>query len=80
MLSFGYDTLDPFTGDLAICADLVQQEALAQEKLVEAHWAHLVVHGVLHLMGFDHIDDNDARDMEALETTIMQQLKYTDPY
>jgi probable rRNA maturation factor len=71
-----YDCL----GDLVICAPLVAAEALQQGKLVEAHWAHLVVHGMLHLQGFDHQSDEQATRMEALEIEILDTLGYTNPY
>lgn len=81
VLSFPYDDNDDFfTGDLAICAPLVIEQAHDQDKLVIAHWAHLVIHGVLHLMGYDHIEDSDARIMEATESAIMHELHYEDPY
>lgn len=67
-------------GDLVICAPVVQREALEQGKTAEAHWAHLTVHGVLHLLGHDHLDDNEAEQMEALERTILAGLRYPDPY
>jgi probable rRNA maturation factor len=71
-----YDCL----GDLVICAPVVVAEARAQGKLVEAHWAHLVVHGMLHLQGFNHQSDDDTRQMEALEIRILGTLGYTNPY
>lgn len=80
VLSFSYDESDFFTGDLAVCADLVKQEALEQNKAITAHWAHLMIHGVLHLMGHDHIDPNEADTMESLERTILAELDYPDPY
>ena len=67
-------------GDLVICAPLVKQEARAQEKTAKAHWAHLVVHGTLHLLGFDHIKKKDAAQMEALEIKILSQLGFDNPY
>lgn len=67
-------------GDLAICAPLAAAEAEAQGKTPEAHWSHLVVHGVLHLLGFDHIGDHDAGTMEAEERAILARLGYPDPY
>lgn len=67
-------------GDLAICAPVVEREAQAQGKSSDAHWAHLTVHGVLHLCGYDHEAAADAAAMEALETRILQQLGYQDPY
>ncbi|NAW69673.1 rRNA maturation RNase YbeY [Vibrio sp. V27_P1S3P104] len=67
-------------GDLVICQPVVEQEAIEQEKPLMAHWAHMVVHGSLHLLGYDHIDDQDADEMEALETEIMQKMGFNDPY
>jgi len=67
-------------GDLAICAEVVENEAVEQQKNAESHWAHMVVHGMLHLQGYDHVEDGDAQKMESLETTIMQQLGFIDPY
>lgn len=75
------ETLElPFLGDLVICAPLVCEEAQAQNKAVTAHWAHLCVHGCLHLLGYDHIEDNEAEQMEALETRILESLGYPNPY
>lgn len=70
----------PLLGDLIICRQVVEQEAAEQGKTVEAHWAHMVVHGTLHLLGHDHIEDEEAEEMEALETEIMLALGYPDPY
>jgi len=70
----------PLLGDLVICRQVVEQEAQEQEKPLEAHWAHMVVHGSLHLLGYDHIEDDEAEEMEALETEIMLALGYADPY
>ncbi|MGE3318651.1 MAG: rRNA maturation RNase YbeY [Candidatus Berkiella sp.] len=67
-------------GDIAICAPVVQQEAILQAKPLEAHFAHMVVHGVLHLLGFDHENDQDANEMESLEVTILEKLGFKDPY
>jgi probable rRNA maturation factor len=67
-------------GDLVICAPVVTREAEAQGKRLEAHWAHLVVHGTLHLLGFDHEKEAEAQQMEALETAILAGLGYPDPY
>ena len=67
-------------GDLVICAPLVATEAAAQEKSAEAHWAHLVVHGMLHLQGFDHEDEAAAAAMEAIESKILDSLGYANPY
>ncbi|MBS98176.1 MAG: rRNA maturation RNase YbeY [Oceanospirillaceae bacterium] len=67
-------------GDLAICADVVEQEAQEQNKTVTDHWAHMVIHGTLHLLGFDHIKDDEAEVMEALEIELLAQLGIADPY
>ena len=67
-------------GDLIICRQVVEQEAKEQQKPLEAHWAHMVVHGSLHLLGYDHIEDDEAEEMESLETEIMLALGYEDPY
>lgn len=67
-------------GDLIICKQVVEKEALEQNKPLSAHWAHMVVHGALHLLGYDHIDDDEADEMESLETEIMQKMGFEDPY
>ena len=70
----------PLLGDLVICAGVVAQEAKEQQKTLTAHWAHMVVHGSLHLLGFDHINDADALAMEAEEIQILAELGFADPY
>jgi len=67
-------------GDLAICAEVVASEAQQQQKTLLSHWAHMVVHGMLHLQGYDHIENTQAEQMETLEREIMQQLGFADPY
>lgn len=67
-------------GDLVICAPVVQQEAIAQGKTEWSHWAHMTVHGVLHLLGFDHQNAQNAETMENLERDILAQLGISDPY
>ncbi|GEA61780.1 rRNA maturation RNase YbeY [Vibrio comitans] len=67
-------------GDLVICKQVVEDEAVQQQKPLTAHWAHMVVHGSLHLLGYDHIQDDEAEEMESLETEIMQGLGFEDPY
>ena len=67
-------------GDLVICAPVVEQEAWDQGKSVEAHWAHMVVHGVLHLLGYDHLNDSEAEEMEGLEVEILAKIGFPDPY
>ena len=70
----------PLFGDLVFCAPVVAREAAEQGKTLEAHYAHLAVHGMLHLQGFDHEQDDEAEVMEALETVILAKLGYDDPY
>lgn len=70
----------PLLGDLVICRQVVEREAQEQNKMLFAHWAHMVVHGSLHLLGYDHLADDEAEEMEALEIEIMQGLGYSDPY
>ncbi|MCZ4295837.1 MULTISPECIES: rRNA maturation RNase YbeY [Vibrio] len=67
-------------GDLIICRQVVEREAIEQNKPLMAHWAHMVVHGSLHLLGYDHIEDDEAEEMESLETEIMQEMGFDDPY
>ena len=70
----------PLLGDLVICRQVVEREAVEQNKPLMAHWAHMIVHGSLHLLGYDHIEDAEAEEMESLETEIMQGLGFADPY
>ena len=69
-----------YLGDLVVCAPLVYEEAIAQQKPLVAHWAHLVIHGVLHLLGYDHEQPDEAVIMEALEVTVLASLGYDNPY
>ena len=84
VLSFPFECPDevelPLLGDLVICRQVVEREAVEQEKPLMAHWAHMVVHGSLHLLGYDHIENDEAEEMESLETRIMQGLGFDDPY
>ena len=85
VLSFPADVPDdlldiPLLGDLVICVAVVEREAAEQGKTLEAHWAHLVIHGCLHLLGYDHIDDEEAEEMEALERELLAELGHPDPY
>ncbi len=70
----------PLLGDIVLCAPVVAREAAEQAITLEAHYCHLVVHGVLHLQGFNHIEENEAEAMEARETQIVTSLGYDDPY
>ena len=84
VLSFPFDAVTPeplpILGDLVICAPVLVREAAEQQKTITAHWAHIVIHGVLHLLGYDHIEDQDAEQMESLETEIMLILDFPPPY
>ena len=85
VLSFPADIPDglldiPLLGDLVICVAVVEHEAAEQGKELAAHWAHLVIHGCLHLLGYDHIDDDEATEMEDLERKLLAELGYADPY
>ncbi|MDG1494426.1 MAG: rRNA maturation RNase YbeY [Porticoccaceae bacterium] len=84
VLSFPFDAVTPeplpILGDLVICAPVLAREALEQHKTTTAHWAHIVIHGVLHLLGYDHIEDQEAEQMESLETAILVNLDFPPPY
>lgn len=84
ILSFPFETdipLEvPLLGDIVICAPVVVREALEQHKDVSAHWAHLLIHGTLHLLGYDHLTDSEAVAMEQQEIMLMQQLGFSNPY
>jgi len=80
VLTFVYDDARPRTGDVVLCAPVVRREATMQHKPLAAHYAHLVVHGMLHLQGFDHERAGDAALMEARETAILAVLGHADPY
>jgi probable rRNA maturation factor len=84
VLSFPYEPLPGVSsgllGDIVVCAPVVAEEAVRQGKSLDAHWAHLVMHGVLHLQGYDHHHDPDACRMEAMETRLLAGLGFDDPY
>ncbi|MDA9007974.1 rRNA maturation RNase YbeY [Porticoccaceae bacterium] len=84
VLSFPFENESPeplpLIGDIVICAPVVAKEAREQNKALDAHWAHMMIHGVLHLLGYDHQNENDANLMESLETEIMQGLGFPPPY
>ena len=84
VLSFpagGIEAMEPdLLGDIVICAPVVEREAKQQKKSYDAHLAHMVVHGMLHLMGYDHTTDQDAASMESIETNILKNLGYGNPY
>ncbi|WP_037027502.1 rRNA maturation RNase YbeY [Psychromonas aquimarina] len=70
----------PLLGDLVICKQVVENEALQQNKSVTEHWAHMLIHGTLHLLGYDHIIEQEAVEMETLETKLLIELGFADPY
>jgi probable rRNA maturation factor len=80
VLTFPLTEMPHLIGDIIICAPVVEAEAHAQNKSIEAHYAHLTVHGVLHLHGYDHITEPQAELMESLEVTILRKLGYANPY
>ena len=83
VLSFpidGLDVLPGLLGDVVICAPVANAEARRDGKTADAHWAHLVVHGTLHLLGYDHMNPTEAAQMELIERTLLDDLSYPDPY
>ncbi|MBL1274738.1 MAG: rRNA maturation RNase YbeY [Ectothiorhodospiraceae bacterium] len=74
------DACEESLGDLVVCAAVVTQEAAAQQKPLEAHWAHMIMHGTLHLLGYDHLTDEEARQMETLEISVLSTFGYANPY
>jgi probable rRNA maturation factor len=70
----------PLLGDLVICAPVVAREAREQGKALQAHWAHMVIHGLLHLLGYDHQNEQEAQQMESQERELLQRLHFPDPY
>jgi probable rRNA maturation factor len=84
VLSFSFDAMPGVEteqlGDIVICAPVVAAEAVTQGKSLEAHWAHIVIHGVLHLLGHDHRGDDEAQEMEAQEIRLLTSLGFSDPY
>ena len=84
VLAFGFDAPElpdgRILGDVVVCAPVVEREARAHSKPLDAHWAHLVIHGTLHLLGYDHDEPDTARAMEAVEVEVLGSLGYSDPY
>lgn len=84
VLSFSFATLPQvpsnFIGDIIICAPVIAKEAMEQHKILLAHWAHVAIHGVLHLLEYDHSTELEANEMENLERHILNELGYADPY
>ena len=84
VLSFPFEVPDGIElnllGDLIICIEVMKQEAQQQNKALFEHWAHLVIHGCLHLVGFDHINDDEAQEMESIEISILEKLGINNPY
>jgi probable rRNA maturation factor len=80
VLTFDYEREPLVMADLVLCAPVVQREATTEGKALDAHYAHLLVHGVLHAQGWDHERSADARRMEARESAVLQALGFADPY
>ncbi|MCK4841208.1 MAG: rRNA maturation RNase YbeY [Methylococcales bacterium] len=84
ILSFPFDVPEGIEsnllGDLLLCAGVVEKESQQQNKILEHHWAHMVVHGVLHLLGYNHVEDDEAEEMEGLEIRILNIIKIKNPY
>lgn len=80
VLSFPFHNHEAILGDMSLCADVINNEAQQQHKTYQAHWAHMVIHGLLHLCGYDHQQENEALHMEGLEIKLLNQLGYDNPY
>ena len=84
VLSFPFDPVagieERYLGDVVVCAAVVAEEAAVQDKPLQAHWAHMVIHGILHLCGYDHTTEKEAGQMEALEKRLLSGLGFTNPY
>ncbi len=84
VLSFPFDAPENLElnllGDLVVCAPVVEKEAEQQGKSINDHWAHIIIHGLLHLQGFDHIEEKDANAMEALEINLLKKININNPY
>jgi probable rRNA maturation factor len=74
------ESISNFLGDIVISAQVVKQESKQQNKLLKHHWAHMLIHGTLHLLGYDHIEEKEAEEMESIEIAILQKLAIDDPY
>ncbi|MDU0354873.1 rRNA maturation RNase YbeY [Paraglaciecola aquimarina] len=74
------DEMPNLLGDLVVCTQVVATEAEQQNKIISHHWAHMIIHGTLHLLGYDHIEDDEADIMESLEITLLHKLAIDDPY
>jgi probable rRNA maturation factor len=84
VLSFPYEVIPEMTphllGDLVLCAPVILREANEQEKEINAHWAHMIIHGCLHLLGYDHVTPEQAAVMEPLEVTLLNRIGFANPY
>jgi len=84
VLSFPFEVPDgielDLLGDLVVCASVVEQEAQQQNKTIQSHWAHMIIHGCLHLLGYDHISELEAQEMEGLEVKLLSSLNIENPY
>jgi len=80
VLTFADHDIQPLLGDIVLCAPVIEQEAQQQHKQLQAHYAHMTIHGILHLQGYDHLDDSEAAEMEQLEIQILSQFGLPNPY
>lgn len=80
VLTFPYSEKPVCEADLALCPSVIEREAKEQHKTLEAHYAHMIIHGALHAQGYDHITDEEAAEMESIERQILQSLGFDDPY
>lgn len=70
----------PLLGDVIICPEVLMEESLTQKKDLSQHWAHITIHGLLHLLGYDHIEEDEAKEMQEMEITCLNQLGFSNPY
>jgi len=74
------ESISNFLGDIVICVQVIKRESKEQNKVIDHHWAHMLIHGTLHLLGYDHIEELDRNEMEGIEIAILQKLAIDDPY
>ena len=80
IIQFNDEEIDCFIGDIILCPNIIEQESIEQNKKLIDHWAHITIHGILHLLGYDHIICSDAEQMERLEIEILESLHIENPY
>ena len=74
------ESISNFLGDIVICVQVIKRESKEQNKVIDHHWAHMLIHGTLHLLGYDHTEELDRKEMEGIEIAILQKLAIDDPY